>query len=85
MLYSIVKEKGCLRLFKLSTARKYIWLHVPLEVNIIVIYLLKSLTCRRCLPGSAPSEDLDIQVPETVFSNAVGNSKFVPCHIKTSL
>lgn len=56
MLYSIVKEKGCLRLFKLSTARKYIWLHVPLEVNIIVIYSVKSLTRRRCLPGSAPSE-----------------------------
>lgn len=65
MLYSIVKEKGCLRLFKLSTACKYIWLHVPLEVNLIVTYLLKSLTSRRCLPGSAPSEVLHIQVPET--------------------
>lgn len=51
MLYSAVKEKGCLRLFKLGSACKYISLHVPLEVNITVTHLLKALEWR-WLPGA---------------------------------
>ena len=43
-------QRGCLRLFKLSSACKYISLHVPLEVIITAAHLLKSLK-RRWLPG----------------------------------